>query len=99
MSPGHPLLEACISLIWERHGQVLSEGAVLIEDDDLGAEPRLMFCLEYGLQDGRRNRQGQQQLISNRLVFLEISSSGAVKSAGSAPDLDYRRPCARESWS
>ena len=58
VSPGHPLLEACISLIWERHGQVLSQGAVLIDDDDLGAEPRLLFCLEHGLQDGRQNRSG-----------------------------------------
>ena len=32
----------------------------------------------------------QQQLISNRLVVLEIARSGAVKSAGSAPYLDYR---------
>jgi superfamily II DNA or RNA helicase len=108
VSPGHPLLEACISLIWERHGQVLSQGAVLIDEDDLGAEPRLMFCLEHGLQDGRRNRQGQQQLISNRLVFLEIARSGAVKSAGSAPYLDYRplrtgeleliQPLLRDGW-
>jgi hypothetical protein len=90
VSPGHPLLEACISLIWERHGEVLGQGAVLIDDQDPGAEPRLLVCLEHGLQDGRKNRQGQQQLISNRLQFLEISRSGAAKPAGSAPYLDYR---------
>ncbi|WP_216916466.1 MULTISPECIES: helicase-related protein [unclassified Synechococcus] len=90
VSPGHPLLEACISLIWERHGEVLGQGAVLIDDNDPGADPRLLVCLEHGLQDGRRNRQGQQQLISNRLQFLEISRSGDAKTAGSAPYLDYR---------
>jgi SNF2 family DNA or RNA helicase len=90
VSPGHPLLEACISLIWERHGEVLGQGAVLIDDNDPGAEPRLLFCLEHGLQDGRKNRQGQQQLISNRMQFLEISRSGGAKTAGSAPYLDYR---------
>jgi hypothetical protein len=42
------------------------------------------------LQDGRKNRQGQQQLISNRLQFLEIARTGEVTSAGSAPYLDYR---------
>jgi hypothetical protein len=50
----------------------------------------MLFCLEHGLQDGRRNRHGQQQLISNRLQFLEINRQGEVAIAGSAPYLDYR---------
>ena len=108
VSPGHPLLEACISLVMERDGSVLGQGAVLVDERDLGTEPRCLFCLEHGLQDGRRNRAGQQQLISNRLQFLEISRSGAVTTAGSAPYLDYRplkdteqglvAPLLRESW-
>jgi hypothetical protein len=90
VSPGHPLLEACISLVTERDGAVLGQGAVLVDERDLGSEPRLLFCLEHGLQDGRKTRSGQQQLISNRLQFLEISRSGDVNPAGSAPYLDYR---------
>jgi hypothetical protein len=90
VSPGHPLLEVCISLIWNRDGNVLSQGAILVDENDPGAEPRVLFCLEHGLQDGRRNRQGQQTLISNRLQFLELSRSGEAKTAGSAPYLDYR---------
>jgi hypothetical protein len=90
VSPGHPLLDVCISLIWNRDGNVLSQGAVLVDENDPGSEPRVLFCLEHGLQDGRRNRQGQQQLISNRLQFLELSRSGETKTAGSAPYLDYR---------
>jgi hypothetical protein len=90
VSPGHPLLEACISLVMERDGAVLGQGAVLVDERDLGSEPRLLFCLEHGLQDGRRTRAGQRQLISNRLQFLEISRSGTVTTAGSAPYLDYR---------
>ena len=58
---------------------VLGQGAVLVDERDLGSEPRLLFCLEHGLQDGRKTRSGQQQLISNRLVFLEIARSGTVK--------------------
>jgi hypothetical protein len=69
---------------------VLGQGAVLVDERDLGSEPRLLFCLEHGLQDGRKTRSGQQQLISNRLQFHEISRSGAVHPAGSAPYLDYR---------
>jgi len=90
VSPGHPLLEACISLTLERHGHVLSQGAVLVDEGDAGTEPRILFALEHGLQDGRKNRHGQQQLISNRLQFLEIDRSGSVSEAGSAPYLDYR---------
>ena len=95
VSPSHPLLEVCISLIWNREGNVLSQGAILVDDNDLGSDPRALFCLAHGLQDGRRDRQGQQQLVSNRLVFLEIARSGEVKTAGSAPYLDYR-PLAQE---
>lgn len=108
VSPGHPLLEACISLVLERDGSVLGQGAVLVDERDLGSEPRLLFCLEHGLQDGRKTRAGQQQLISNRLQFLEISRSGVVSPAGSAPYLDYRplrdgerelvTPLLQESW-
>ncbi len=90
ISPGHPLLEACISLITEREGSVLSQGAVLVDENDLGKEPRILFCLEHGIQDGRKNRQGQQKLISNRLQFLEIDKNKNVTTAGSAPYLDYR---------
>jgi superfamily II DNA or RNA helicase len=90
VSPGHPLLEACISLVMERHGGVLGQGAILVDERDLGSEPRLLFCLEHALQDGRRTRPGQQQMISNRLQFLEISRSGEVNPSGSAPYLDYR---------
>jgi superfamily II DNA or RNA helicase len=90
VSPGHPLLEACLSLVLERDGAVLSQGAVLVDERDLGTEPRMLFCLEHGLQDGRRNRHGQQQLVSNRLQFLEINRQGEVAIAGSAPYLDYR---------
>jgi superfamily II DNA or RNA helicase len=90
VSPGHPLLEACLSLVLERDGAVLGQGAVLVDERDLGTEPRMLFCLEHGLQDGRRNRHGQQQLVSNRLQFLEINRQGEVAIAGSAPYLDYR---------
>ncbi|CAI8160874.1 MAG: RNA polymerase-associated protein RapA [Prochlorococcus marinus str. MIT 9215] len=108
VSPGHPLLEACISLVMERDGSVLGQGAVLVDERDLGSEPRLLFCLEHGLQDARKTRTGHQQLISNRLQFLEISRSGDVNPAGSAPYLDYRplqdaeleltAPLLQESW-
>ena len=90
ITPGHPLLEAAISLIKERNGYVLNQGAVLIDTQDFGLEPRLLFFLEHGIKDGRKNRLGQEQLISNRLQFLEIDQFKNVSFGGSAPYLDYR---------
>ena len=90
VTPGHPLLEATISLIKEREGHVLNQGAILIDTQDLSSEPRLLFFLEHGIKDGRRNRHGQEQLISNRLQFLEIDKYKNVSIGASAPYLDYR---------
>ena len=90
ITPGHPLLEATISLTKERHGYVLNQGAVLVDTQDFGLEPRLLFFLEHGVKDGRKNRHGQEQLISNRLQFLEIDQFKNVSFGGSAPYLDYR---------
>ena len=90
ITPGHPLLEASISLIKERNGYVLNQGTVLIDPQDYDTEPRLLFFLEHGIKDGRKNRHGQEQLISNRLQFIEIDKFKKVSVGGSAPYLDYR---------
>ena len=90
ITPGHPLLEATISLTKERHSYVLNQGAVLVDTQDFGLEPRLLFFLEHGIKDGRKNRHGQEQLISNRLQFIEIDKFKNVSVGGSAPYLDYR---------
>ena len=95
ITPGHPLLEATISLTKERDGYVLNQGTVLVDTQDFGSEPRLLFFLEHGIKDGRRNRHGQEQLISNRLQFIEIDKFKNVSFGGSAPYLDYR-PCQTE---
>ena len=90
ISPGHPLLEAVISLTYERDGHVLPQGTILVDEQDLGVEPRMLFSLEHEVQDGRVNRHGQQQVISKRLQYLEISRNGAIAPVGPAPYLDYR---------
>ena len=90
ITPGHPLLEATISLVKERNGYLLNQGSVLIDPEDLGSEPRLLFFLEHGIKDGRKNRHGKEQLVSNRLQFLEVDKYKNVSVGGSAPYLDYR---------
>ncbi len=96
--PGHPLLDATMDLILERHRDLLKQGAVLVDDtgDDDGL--RVLFYLEHAVQDGQVDRHGRQREVSRRLQFVEVDSSGNVRDAGPAPYLDYR-PIADEERS
>lgn len=90
--PGHPLLDATMDLILERHRELLKRGAVLVDETDNREELRALFYLEHAVQDGRVNRDGRQQVISQRLQFVEIDAAGRMRDAGPAPYLDYRPP-------
>ncbi len=45
--PGHPLLDAVIDLTLERHRDLLKRGTVLVDERDLGTQPRVLFYLEH----------------------------------------------------
>ena len=88
--PGTPLLDSLIDLVLERHGEVLKRGSVLVDERDEGKTPRLLFYLEHAIQDGRRLRNGENQVVSRKLLFLEADPEGTFQSAGAAPYLDFR---------
>jgi hypothetical protein len=88
--PGHPLLDATIDLILERHRDVLKRGAVLVDTTDPGTDLRVLFYLEQSLHDARTLRDGGRRVISKEVHFVEIDGQGNVRNAGSAPYLDYR---------
>jgi superfamily II DNA or RNA helicase len=88
--PGHPLLDATLDLVLERHRHLLRQGAVLIDPTDPGEEPRALFYLEHEIQDGRTDRHGNRRVVSKQLQFVEITRAGIVRLAGYAPYLDYR---------
>ena len=88
--PGHPLLGATMDLVLERHRDLLKRGAVLVDENDDGMEPRALFYLEHAVQDDRLDREGRQQVVSQRLQFVEIDATGRMRSCGPAPYLDYR---------
>ncbi len=88
--PGHPLLDATIDVILERYRDLLKRGAVLVDDNDQGEALRALFYLEHAVLDGRITRSGVQQVVSQRLQFVEIRSDGRACEAGPAPYLDYR---------
>jgi superfamily II DNA or RNA helicase len=88
--PGHPLLDATIDLILERHSDLLKRGTVLVADDDLGDRPRALFYLEHSIQDGRPAKSGGRTTVSRQMQFVEVEPDGTTKIAGYAPHLDYR---------
>ena len=97
--PGHPLLDSVMDLVLEKYRDLLKQGAVLIDENDFDTKPRLLVYLEHSIQDGRTDRNGNRRVCSRRLQFLDAlieadasgnAHSGAFRSAGYAPFLDYK---------
>jgi superfamily II DNA or RNA helicase len=94
--PGHPLLDATISLLLTREAETLKRGGILIDEADPGRDPRLLFYLEQAIQDGLPTKSGEPRVISREVHFVEIDPNGQVRDAGGAPYLDYRPATADE---
>jgi superfamily II DNA or RNA helicase len=88
--PGHPLLEAVISLTREQHDHLLKQGAVLVDDADLGANVSALFLLEHSVQDGRPTSSGKPHIVSEKLQFAAVDRTGQATNAGIAPHLNLR---------
>lgn len=88
--PGHPLLEAVISLIREQYDQIMRQGAILVDDTDSGDVLSAIFLLEHTVQDGRVTSSGKPHVISQRLQFASIDKAGNTLNAGIAPHLNLR---------
>lgn len=88
--PGHPLLNATIDLILERHRDLLRQGAILIDENDFSETVRALVYLEHSIQDARPANDGGRRVVSRRMQYVEIDSEGKAQNAGYAPYLDYR---------
>ncbi|AFZ33590.1 helicase domain protein (plasmid) [Gloeocapsa sp. PCC 7428] len=105
--PGHPLLDATIDLILEHHRDLLKQGTILVDDNDMGDSIRALVYLEHGIQDARTNANGRR-VVSRRMQYVEIDSASNTQNAGYAPYLNYRQladeektviePVLEESW-
>jgi superfamily II DNA or RNA helicase len=93
--PGHPLLDAVISLIREQYEQIMRQGAVMVDQTDSGNALAAVFLLEHTVQDGRTTSAGKPHVISQRLQFAAIDKTGQATNAGIAPHLNLR-PAAPE---
>ncbi len=91
IAPGHPLLDAVIDLILEKHRELLRQGSVLVDPNDDGTTPRLMLCLESAISEGpTTGTDGAARTVSRRLQFVELDEAGQTHPAGYAPYLDYQ---------
>lgn len=90
LCPGHMLLDAVTNLILERNREVMKQGAILMDDEDIGTEARVLFYIESAIQDGIIQRNGNRRIVSKRVDFVEIKKDGTVALGGYAPYLNYR---------
>jgi superfamily II DNA or RNA helicase len=90
IAPGHPLLDATLDLLLERHQRLLEQGAILVDDTDLGDQPRLLVYLEHAVADGRTDHKTAPRVVSRRFEFVELRDDGTSAACGAAPYLDYR---------
>ena len=96
VAPGHPLLNSAIDLTLERYRTLLGQGAILIDQNDTGIEPRVLIYLEHSIKDGRVGRAGRPRVISQRLQFVYLDRHGKAVDGGAAPYLDCRPATSEE---
>ncbi len=82
LHPGHPLMLAVSDLLLEQHGNLLRQGAILVDPADEGEESHLLFLLTHEI------KSGDGQTISKRLQFVRVAPDGTATFAGWAPHLD-----------
>jgi len=88
--PGHPLLDATLDLVIERHRDLLRRGTVLVDERDARTEPRMLFYLEHTIQDAATTRAGNRRVVSKRMLYVEMDAAGITRHLHYAPYLDYR---------
>ncbi|MCB1636817.1 MAG: DUF3883 domain-containing protein [Xanthomonadales bacterium] len=65
----------------------MRQGALLLDPQDPGQQPRLLLLVDHQIRDG----SGQaQRVISRRLQFVSLRADGAQQFAGWAPHLDLQ---------
>jgi len=81
--PGHPLMLAVSDIILEQHGNLMRQGAILVDPVDEGDTSSLLFLITHEI------RSGDSTVLSKRLQFVRVDMTGNASFAGWAPHLDY----------
>src|SRR4029079_8614379 len=90
LAPGHPLLDATVDLVLERYRTLLKKGTILVAEADESEDPRALVYIEHAIQTAKELHDGQRQVLSKRLQFVELTEDWEPRVAGYAPYLDYR---------
>jgi SNF2 family DNA or RNA helicase len=84
--PLHPLMHATTDLVLQAHRPKLKQGAVLVDPNDDGLEPKVLFMVDHTVREAGINGD----VASRRLQFVEIDEKGNAINAGWAPHLDLQ---------
>lgn len=84
--PAHPLMHAATDLVLKTHRPKLKQGAVLVDPNDSGLEPRVLFMVDHTIREGGSS----SEIASRRLQFVEIDEKERAINAGWAPHLDLQ---------
>ena len=82
--PAHPLMQALTDIVLEQHRGKLKQGAVLVDPNDPGLAPKVLFIVDHSVKEGA----DQSLAISRRMQFVDIDEEGHTVHAGWAPHLD-----------
>jgi len=89
--PNHPLMAATTDLVLSAHRSKLKQGAVMVDPNDDGIEPKVLFMVDHSIREGEHQRDdGKPVIASRRLQFVEIDQHGNTHHAGWAPHLDLQ---------
>ncbi|MBT4265468.1 MAG: DUF3883 domain-containing protein [Deltaproteobacteria bacterium] len=86
--PGHPLMHASTDLVLQAHRPKLKQGAVMVDPNDDGHMPKVMFMVDHSVREASRIAGKDPRVASRRLQFVEIFEEGNALNAGWAPHLD-----------
>ncbi|MGB4057205.1 MAG: helicase-related protein [Alphaproteobacteria bacterium] len=85
--PKHPLMHSVTDLVLDAHRGKLKQGAVLVNPNDDGIEPKVLFMISHTVREGGGDGK---RVVSRRLQFVEIDRHGNATNAGWAPHLDLQ---------
>ncbi|MDQ9826629.1 hypothetical protein RFZ44_25410, partial [Acinetobacter sp. 163] len=69
--PGELLLDSIVKVLVGQIGHALKQGCVLVDDMDLGREPRLLLYIEDSVSDGTALADGTNRTVSKEFRFVE----------------------------
>jgi len=86
--PAQPLMHAVTDLVLEANRGKLKQGAVLLDPNDDGTEPRVLMVIDHSVREA--DGDPSPRVISRRLQFITIDPAGTATFAGWAPHLDLQ---------